>query len=282
MGHRLKEKTGFFLVYLGILFVFCFWMLSFFQPPAKTTQEFDLEPQVVLPAVIQAGLYGGDRFLAANVESVRAAASGRSLEARAGGYQVRAHRAVAQLNPCHEDNYWIGNASLSFGGQSEMGNELLIRATRCRYWDEVPPFLLGFNLKFFNGRVGEAVEAMEVAAQRSTKNAAGFRQMAILMRANSLNDAHAALSLLSFERDNTPDQGLRIMLTKRVVRLEGLILLREAKKYYESRFSKKLKDPNELITSDIISEIPNDPINLGYELRDDEFHLKQVRIAGFN
>jgi hypothetical protein len=38
---------------------------------------------------------------------------------------------VVQLNPCHEDNYYQGNALLTWGGAVAEGNELLKRATDC-------------------------------------------------------------------------------------------------------------------------------------------------------
>lgn len=259
------------------VFLLLVWRRGGSLPP-----QVDNGPQVVVPASVQVLLYGGDRFLAASVESVRAAASGRDLEASQGSYRLRAHRVVAQLNPCHEDNYWIGNAALSFGGASDMGSDLLLRAIRCRFWDEMPPFLYGFNQRFFNSDLVKARRAFELAADRATSNAAGFRQMAIMVTVNALRDAQAALAMLQAERDAARDPKLRAMLDRRIVRMEGLLTLREARRVYEERTGKPLGSAAQLVEAGVLKALPADPMRIGYELRDGEFYLRQLKVPGLN
>lgn len=259
------------------VFLLLVWMRGGSLPP-----QVDNGPQVVVPASVQVLLYGGDRFLAASVESVRAAASGRDLEASQGSYRLRAHRVVAQLNPCHEDNYWIGNAALSFGGASDMGSDLLLRAIRCRFWDEMPPFLYGFNQRFFNSDLVKARRAFELAADRATGNAAGFRQMAIMVTVNALRDAQAALAMLQAERDAARDPNLRAMLDRRIVRMEGLLTLRKARRVYEERTGKPLGSAAQLVEAGVLKALPADPMRIGYELRDGEFYLRQLKVPGLN
>lgn len=273
---RLRSRAP----WIGAL-AFGFFLVTAWQR-GGTVPSVEQENQVVVPAAVQVVLYGGDRFLAASVESVRAAASGRELEASQGSYRLRAHRVVAQLNPCHEDNYWIGNAALSFGGAYDLGTELLLRAIRCRYWDEMPPFLYGFNQKFFKSDIEKARRAFELAADRATTNAAGFRQMAIMVSVNALNDAGAALAMLQSERDSTRDPKLRAMLDRRVERMRALLALRAARKAYEDRFGTRLEKPAQLIQAGILKELPRDPMRIGYELRDGEFHFRQLKIPGLN
>lgn len=273
--------AGRFALIVGVvsasLFVMVAWQRGLTTPMGEPPGA-----QVVVPAIAQVVMYGGDRFLAASVESVRAAASGQNLDGQEGGYRRRAHRVVSQLNPCHEDNYWIGNAALSFGGASEAGSELLGRASQCRFWDELPPFLYGFNQKFFNQNPVLARQAIELAADRSPKNAAGYRQIALMMTVNNMKDAHAALAMLVDERDRAKDPKLKQLLNRRVERLRGLVTLREARKAYEERFGKPLSDPIELIHKKVLDDLPVDPMRLGYELRDGEFYLKQLGVDGLN
>lgn len=261
---------------------FGFFLVTVWQRAGTVPTSVEQENQVVVPASVQVILYGGDRFLAASVESVRAAASGRELEAGQGSYRLRAHRVVAELNPCHEDNYWIGNAALSFGGASDQGTELLLRAIRCRYWDEMPPFLYGFNQRFFNSDLEKARWAFELAADRATNNAAGFRQIAIMVTVNALKDAEAALSMLQSERNGARDPKLRAMLDRRIERMQGLLVLRKARKDYEERFGDRLTDPAQLIQTGILPELPKDPMRIGYELRDGEFHFRRLKVQGLN
>lgn len=274
MAVRLAPIIG---ISAALLFVAAVWQRGAVPPPG-----IERGAQVVVPAVVQVVLYGGDRFLAASVESVRAAASGYTLEGRDGGYRLRAHRVVSQLNPCHEDNYWIGNAALSFGGAADAGSELLGRATQCRFWDEMPPFLYGFNQRFFRLDAAAARKAIELAADRSTTNAAGFRQMAIMMTVNSIKDAQAALAMLRHERDAARDPKLKEMLDLRIGRMLGLVTLREAQKVYQDRFGKRLSDPAQLIQAGLLAELPQDPMRLGYEFRDGEFHLRRIVVDGLN
>jgi hypothetical protein len=237
---------------------------------------------VVLPAAAQVMVYGGDRFLGANIEQIRAAASGLGLAGGGSDYRLRAHRVVAQLNPCHEDNYWFGNAALSFGGSPDAGSELLGRASQCRFWDEMPPFLYGFNQRFFRLDAIAARKAIELAADRATTNAPGFRQLAILITINTIKDAKAAIAMLQYEREKAQDPILRGLLDQRIQRMNGLLTLREAKVEYERRFRTPLDDPKKLLLTGLLSAFPEDPLHLGYEFKDGEFHLMQLKVDGFN
>ena len=196
------------------------------------------------------------------------------------GWETFTDRVVAQLNPCHEDNYYQGNALLTWGGAVAEGNDLLKRATECRSWDEVPPFFYGFNQYFFLHDIEGARAALETAATRATDNAAGFRKFAIMLAAGELNDDSAALDFLQRERAATADPKLQGMLDKRVTRLEGLITLRAAQQRYEIRFGHALTDPAALIESGELDAFPNDPLRIGYEFADGRFRLKELKIAG--
>lgn len=271
------DKARWIAAGAGALYLLAVWNRG--APPPLGAESV---PDVVLPAPIQVVLYAGDRYLAANVESVRAAASGLPLQGHEGSFRLRTHRAVSRLNPCHEDNYWLGNAALSWGGAVNDGFELLGRATQCRFWDEFPPFLYGFNQKFFRRDVALARQAFEMAAERSVENAAAMRNIAIMLTVNAEKDARVALEMLKRERDAARDQNLRAMLDQRVGRLAGLVSLRQAKVAYEARFGKSLEHPNQLLQSGLINAFPLDPLGLGYEFRDGEFELKQVKFQGLN
>ena len=225
---------------------------------------------------------GGDRFLAANIESIRAVATTSdnpsAAEANA-SFVIRARRVVAQLNPCHEDNYYLGNALLTWGGAVAEGGDLLKQATDCRTWDELPPFFYGFNQYFFLRDIQGAREYLEIAADRSTDNAASFRKFAIMITAGELKDDEA-LNFLQREREQTNDARLRGMLDQRITRLEGLLTLRTAQQRYEARFGRPLTNPYALIESGELEAFPNDPLRIGYEFANGHFRLTELKIAG--
>lgn len=253
------------------------------SPPVSAAPPAEVFDRVVLSAPVQVLLSGGDRFLAANFESIRAVATAsdapEAAEANA-SFAIRARRVVAQLNPCHEDNYYQGNALLTWGGAVAEGNDLLRRATDCRFWDEVPPFFYGFNQYFFLHDVDGARTALETAAERATDNAAAFRKFAIMLAAGELKDDNAALEFLQHERAQTNDPKLQGMLDKRIARLQGLMALRAAQKRYEARFGWALADPQALIDSGELAAFPDDPLRIGYEFAEGRFRLKELRIAG--
>jgi len=276
----LRNKLPLALALLGYaLFAATWWV----RPPANPAMPPGALDRVVLSAPVQLLLAGGDRFLSANIESIRAVATSSDHPNAAdanSSFSVRARQVVAELNPCHEDNYYHGNALLTWGGAVTEGNALLRRATECRTWDELPPFFYGFNRYFFLNDIEGARAALETAAQRATDNAAGFRKFGIMIEAGEIKDDTVALDFLQRERTQTTDSKLQGMLDKRIARLQGLITLRAAQQRYEVRFGQPLTNPQALIDSGELEAFPNDPLRIGYEFVDGRFRLKELKIAG--
>ena len=238
-----------------------------------------IEGRVVIAAPVLLVLFGGDSFLAANLETMRLAATGVDWGQVDTGYLIRAQQEVAELNPCHEDNYYLANGLLTWGGAEREGTEVLRRAMHCRFWDELPAFFYGFNQAFFNKNIAEASHALELAAQRSSGNAAGFRKLAIMLQAESFADEKLALDYLTQQRDAASDPRLRAMLDKRVIRLRGLVVLRQAKRLFEKR-NGALTSLEQLVEFGLLPALPEDPLRLGYELREGQIILKKMKIAG--
>lgn len=250
----------------------------------RAQQPVQLAPQlfadrVVIPAPLLIALHSGDRFLAANLETMRLSATGMDDRGVDTGYLVRAQREVARLNACHEDNYYLANGLLTWGGAVEQGNEVLRAAVRCRFWDEFPPFFYGINLSFFQRNNEEAARMLEIGAQRSTDNAAAMLKLAVMLRAEQFADERLALNYLTQQRDSASDPKLHDMLDKRVIRLQGLIDLREAKRRFEAEHG-PLASLEQLVEAGTVAALPADPLRLGYELRDGHIELKKLKIAG--
>jgi len=247
------------------------------QPVQLTPQLF--ADRVVIPAPLLVALHGGDHFLAADLETMRLAATGLDDRGVDTGYLIRAQREVARLNPCHEDNYYLANGLLTWGGAVAQGNEVLRAAVDCRFWDEFPPFFYGINLSFFQRDNEQAARMLKIGAQRATHNAAGMLKMAVMLRAEQFADERLALNYLIQQRDSSSDPRLKDMLDKRVIRLQGLIDLREAQRHFEPKHG-PLANLEQLVKAGIIDSLPIDPLRLGYELRDGHIELKKLKIAG--
>jgi hypothetical protein len=260
-----------FTAFAGI----AFWRAQ--QPlPVERPQVQD---RVVIAAPILLALYGGDRFLAADLETMRLAATGMDDGQSDTNYLVRAQQVVAQLNACHEDNYYLANGLLAWGGAVNEGNQVLRAAVQCRTWDFVPAFFYGINLAFFQRDTVEARRILELGAQRSPENAANLRKLAVMLQAETFADEQLALDYLIQQRDAASDPKLRGMLDKRVIRLQGLVALREAQRRFEAK-NGALTSLDQLVESGLLPALPNDPLRLGYELREGRIILKKMKIAG--
>jgi hypothetical protein len=265
---------------LALLCSALFSVASQWRSQAPTHETPVIDGRVVIAAPVLLVLFGGDRFLAANLEAMRLATTGVDLGQADTGYLVRAQQEVAELNPCHEDNYYLANGLLTWGGADREGSEVLRRASACRFWDEFPPFFYGFNKFFFERDVETAASYLEEAASRATANAAGFRKFAIMLKAEQIQDEQLAVDFLQAEHDQATDPKLKAMLAKRVMRLQGLVVLRDAQRRYEALTGKPLTEPGQLIEHGLLAAFPEDPLNLGYELIDGRIVLKKLKVAG--
>jgi len=272
---RVRSSLSFALLSFALFGGIAAWRA---HQPVGLTPQLDAG-RVVIPAPLLVLLNGGDRFLAADLETMRLSATGTDARGVDTSYLIRAQKEVARLNPCHEDNYYLANALLTWGGAVEEGNAVLRAAVACRFWDEFPPFFYGINLSFFQHENEEAARVLEIGAQRSTQNAAAMRKLAVMLRAEQFANERLALNYLVQQRDSATDPKLRDMLDKRVIRLQGLIHLREAQRRYEAEQG-PLTDLQQLINQGVIAELPADPLRLGYELRNGRIELKKFKIAG--
>lgn len=266
------QATLYFICFIALVL----WRTE--QPISATKQP--TQDRVVLSAPVLTFLYGADHFLAANIETFRLAATGMDQGVADIFYLIRAHKVVSELNPCHEDNLYLANALLTWGGAVNEGEVVIKRAADCRLWDEMPPFLYGFNQYFFNHNIQRAQPWLEMAAERSPEHADNYRAMAIMFKVKQFADEKVALEILRNERENAGTPGLKAKLDTRIKRLEGLATLRDAQRLYEKRYTKPLKQPDDLLKTGILEKFPKDPTKVGYEFIDGKFRLTKIKIAG--
>lgn len=273
-------RTRFVALFLALLSFSSFAVIAFWraQQPLQT-EPLQVLDRVVIAAPIVMALYGGDRFLAANLETMRLASTGLDSGRTDAAYLVRAQRVVAELNPCHEDNYYLANGLLTWGGAVAEGNDILQAAMHCRTWDGIPGFFYGVNKAFFDQDIDAAERALKLSAARWPENKAALLNLAVMLRVESFADEELALSYLTQQRDSSVDSKLREMLDQRVLRLQQLIDLRIAQRQYEQNHG-PLTDLQQLVSSGVISVLPTDPLRLGYELRSGRIELKKLKIVG--
>lgn len=164
------------------------------------------------------------------------------------------------------------------GGAVSEGNQVLRAAVQCRTWDFVPAFFYGVNLAFFQRDIVEAQRILELGAQRSPENASGLRKLAVMLQVESFADERLALNYLIQQRDGANDPKLHDMLDQRVTRLQGLLSLREAQRRFELEHG-PLQELQQLVSAGLLNALPDDPLRLGYELRDGRIELRKLKIA---
>lgn len=265
-----------FGAFFYIAFVLC--NILFEQDRARPLEQVEISKIVLSPSIALV-LYGGDRYLAANYESIRLSVGGLGEAGIDTDYLVRAQGVVSQLNPCHEDNYYLANGLLAWGGGQDKAAAIIRRAIDCRSWDGIPPFFYGINKAFFDQDIDEAERFLNISAMRWPENAAALNKLAIMLRVEKFADEKLALNYLVKQRDSVTDQKLRSMLDKRVVRLTGLVDVRSAQRRYEARYG-PLQALDQLLLTGELKSLPSDPLGLGYELRNGRIELQKLKIAG--
>lgn len=264
-------RSGLLLVAIGL-----FWLAVAHLPGGKPQAPSDSE--LVLPPAMQLVVNFGDPYLAANVEVFRGLTSDRLAEEESLGFYVRLHRSITQLNSCHEDGFYMASAFLAPGGAVGPALDILNRGARCRYWDGWATFHLGINYFFFARDSAAAALAVEDAARRAvnTKNEAFFKGVSVAFKARTFDDVASAIEYLRAERKLAKDDSLRLALDKRIGRLQGLALLRDAQRRFEQRFGRPLREPAELLRSGDLKAFPIDPLGIGYRLVDGRFELQEI------
>ena len=108
-------------------------------------QSVDLELQVALPLFVQVFMTAGDRYLAANLASIRALVV-TTEKMRPEDYRIlsKIQDDASWLNPAHEDNYYIATAILPWNGELDTAQTILARASKARPFDYQPAFYYAF------------------------------------------------------------------------------------------------------------------------------------------
>lgn len=223
--------------------------------------------RVRMPVPLQLAYAGGDPYLAANLNVFRSMmVDARVTERETYRVQATLQQDAAQLNPYHEDNYYIAAALLPWNGFVDEAQEVLHLASESRTWDWMPPFYYAFGKWYFEHEPTQAGEWAEVAAQRSSeKNARALRAMAAKWYEKS-DDPALARRLIVAMLEQTRDASLRAQLQVRVQRLDGLLALRAAHAAFVAGRDSAPTALDDLVGYGGLVALPADPMRIGYAL----------------
>jgi hypothetical protein len=222
---------------------------------------------VAIPPMVQVALAGGDRYLAANFAVFRAMVVGTDkLDQETYEVLGRVQVDATHLNPAHEDNYYISQAILPWNGEIEADMEIQQAATDSRPWDAMPPFFLGFDKFYFLKDPAGGAENVRIAAERSPT---GNREILLAMAARWYergDDPRVAIGMIKAMAESTRDKELKKHLQLRILRLQGLALLRDTAKVFVEKNGHPPKQLDELIGPGLLANLPKDPLGQGYLL----------------
>lgn len=240
-------------------------------PRPKAAEQIN----VAISPPVQITLAGGDPYLAANLAVFRATmVSVQDLDPADYPILAKVQDDASLLNPAQEDNYYIAQGVLPWVGEHRTAIGILHRATQARPGDFMPPYFLGFDYMYFESKFDDAGRYYRLAADR----VGGQNRDVLLNYAAKFmekgEDPATAIQFIQGLIKSTRNQGLQQFLRARIVRLERLVILREAAAKYRQQFGRPPDDLNDLVESGVMKALPGDPLGVGYRL--DEHGVPQI------
>lgn len=248
-------------------------------PRQKVSEEIN----VAISPTVQIVLSAGDPFLAANLAAFRATVVAvQELDPADYPILAKVQDDASRLNPSQEDNYYIAQGILPWVGEHRIAIDILERATKARPGDFMPPYFLGFDYMYFEGKFEEAGHYYRLAADRVggknkdvlLNNAAKFMEKG--------EDPEVAIQFINGLIKSTRNQALKQFLFARIIRLKRLIILREAAAKYQQQYHRAPDQLSDLVDSKILPQLPIDPLGVGYRLDENGvpqimFQIKRLR-----
>lgn len=225
--------------------------------------------RIRLPVYVQVLMAMGDRYLASNINVMRATVVGASNLDKA-TYQVLGNVQLdaAFLNPGNEDNYYLASAILPWEGEVTAAQRVLALATEGRPTDPYPPFYYGFNQQYFLDDYIGAAKAVERAAARVE----GGARLSLLNIASKwyerVDDPQLAERTIATLRDSTRDEQLRAHLQRRIERVRILATLQQTVQRYREHYGKAPATLDDLRSAGLLERVPEDPLGEGFVMKD--------------
>ena len=263
----MSRRIDFFapLLFLSCAMVFSLALIELRQHPRK---QIASEIEVALPLFVQVLMAGGDRFLAANLGSIRALIAD-TARMQADQYKVLAkvQTDASWLNPAHEDNYYIAAAILPWNGQVDSAQTILRRASVARPFDYQPSFLYAFNLLQFKGDASAASAWLRNAAKKLPDDDERLIMENFAARwLDRTEDLEVAVAVVESMATQARRKDFRAYLQQRALRLRELLTLRKAAADFAARTGEAPRTLEQLVSGGFIDSLPVDPFGFGYAL----------------
>ena len=173
----------------------------------------------------------------------------------------------SRLDPYFKQTYTLAQGTLPWYMQEiETTMRILERSRDHRDWDWMPGFYIGFNHFYFHQNHVAASNALMQASNVS--NAPPHLATWAARLASQAGQHQVAIDFLTGIIENTEDVHQRAMLSERLEAVRGSAFLQKAVDHYAVQFGRLPHSLDELVEDGLISEIPENPYDRSYMLKD--------------
>ena len=167
------------------------------------------------------------------------------------------------LDPYFRSTYMLAHGVLSWrGGKYKETVTILERSKDHLPWDYLPGFLLGFNYFYF---LKDNLTASRVLMETSEIPGAPVELATLASRlAAEAGQIDIAITFLTAVREKTEDEEAKERIAIRIQALQGLKVLENAIKRFQSQFARMPHDLQELVTDSILPALPENPYHRPY------------------
>lgn len=221
---------------------------------------------MALPIFAQVAMTAGDRYLAANLGTIRSLVTDTSLmPPDEFAVMARVQVDVSWLNRFHEDNYYSAAAILPWNGQVDAAQVVLERASKARHFDYQPTLFYAFNrLHFHHDAVGASNWLNQAAPKLPDERNRLLMQDLAARWAGKHDDLEVAIRLVESMAKEARREDFRDYLMKRVGRLKALQKLRQAAERYVGRTGHPPDNLRQLLDGGLLDRLPEDPFGEGF------------------
>ncbi|MDY0213414.1 MAG: hypothetical protein RBR06_10460 [Desulfuromonadaceae bacterium] len=165
---------------------------------------------------------------------------------------------VTDLDPYFLDPYVLGEGLLTWDTQRyETANALLRKGMRYRTWDWQLPYYVGFNHFYFLSDYATGSDYLMQAAK--IPDSPAFLATLAARLAYYGGKSKTAVFFLQQMLAETNSEALRQRMGKRLLALQGAVLIEDALKQYRNVNSADPEALGELVRSGYLEELPQDP-----------------------
>ena len=195
--------------------------------------------------------------------------SRQSFDAKSGDWDAVA-RLLQQsntLDPYFRSTYFLAHGTLPWQAQKyDETLRILENSKNHLTWDWIPGFFLGFNHFFFlKDNLTASKKLMEASKIPGAPVYLATMAGRLAAEAGQLG---AAIDFLTVMYEKSDDEQTREQLRQRILALQGVQILDDAVRRFQSQYGRMPSSIEELVSGKILSALPVNPYERPYTMRD--------------